>query len=350
MRRSLVCWIFLVWAVSEIFAEDRVLIVLGRTGDGKSSFANMLAQQWGIVDQPVFAEGASPTAHTAAPQSVSGGGFTIVDTPGLMDPKGLAHDEANMVEIVRYAKHIGALHGFIIIINEEVPRLDDGMQNALRLLVDTFGPAMLDHLSIAFTRSYKPYDAMNKWVNADERSFRTELSRRIDRPVTQLFPLWQVELRPDLWQKRGSSDEWVASMYERNQRVAKEIHHWLEAQSKMDVSQVQPAEYLFTSRLKALEAEEAEVRRRTPDASKNRQECEKKEIGRSDHSSSRYGPRCIARVAGGRKYRDHWTVVKYRVECRTLFHNRDGEFLSATEWKGAGEYEEEQNRRRDNVC
>jgi GTP-binding protein EngB required for normal cell division len=349
MRRIIFWWILALWAAT-VFAEDRVVIVLGRTGDGKSSLANMLAQQWDIVDQPVFAEGASPTAHTAAPQSVSGGGFTIVDTPGLMDPKGSAHDEANMVEIVKYTKQIGALHGFIVIVNEEVPRLDDGMQNALRLLVDTFGPTMLDHLAIVFTRSYKPYDAMNKWVNADERSFRTELSRRIDQPVPQLFPLWQVELRPDLWKKRGSSDEWVASMYERNQRVAKEIHHWLETQSKMDVSQIQPAEYLFTTRLKALEAEEARVRRQTPDASKNQQQCEHKEIGRSDQSSPRYGSRCIAGVAGGRKYRDHWTVVRYRVECRTLFHNREGEFLSATEWKGAGEYEKEQDRRRENVC
>eukprot|EP01033_Poteriospumella_lacustris_P004710 gene4710-3374_t len=224
MRRIIFWWILALWAAT-VFAEDRVVIVLGRTGDGKSSLANMLAQQWGIVDQPVFAEGASPAVHTAAPQSVSGGGFMIVDTP----------NKANMVEIVKYTNHI-RINGLLLVVNGEDMALSS-LTGLLQMYVDTFGSEMVNQLGVVITRSFLIDDEK---ITAFRSELEAVLSRLTGRPVKDT-PVWLMETRTDRVEARLILDSAVQEVLNNLTVVAGEIKEWLGRQPALDVTNVVPA-------------------------------------------------------------------------------------------------------------
>ena len=64
--------------------------------------------------------------------------FRVVDTPGLLNTNGILQDESN---IVHYVAGIEYVNGFYLVVNEQSPRFDDGMQNAVKLLVEAICPA-----------------------------------------------------------------------------------------------------------------------------------------------------------------------------------------------------------------
>eukprot|EP01035_Chromulina_nebulosa_P023649 gene23649-30667_t len=140
-----------------------------------------------------FGESNSALSHTHEPKSVLAGEFRINDFPGLLDSGGVEQDEKNIRQIVEYIRPQGSTKAFILIINEQAPRFDSGMQDAIKLLYDSFGPLMLGNCGFVFTRSYGTYS-------------HEEVQRHVQE-ILALFglrgmhashvPFWQVNNHPD---------------------------------------------------------------------------------------------------------------------------------------------------------
>jgi GTP-binding protein EngB required for normal cell division len=101
-----------------------IIAILGRTGDGKSSFGNLLAALLGHSGRAPFSEGSSSFSHTADPSWIVIGDTMIVDLPGLCDTGGVEMDEKNIPKIVTFLKGIGRVNAFVHVVNEASPRFD----------------------------------------------------------------------------------------------------------------------------------------------------------------------------------------------------------------------------------
>jgi hypothetical protein len=131
-----------------------VILLVGRTGDGKSAVGNELLKRLGNNTQFKFVEGDSAYSQTSAPIGLSLKQYVIVDNPGLMDTDGIKRDEENIGKIVAKAKELGHLNMLVLVMNAGTPRFDDAMQSALKLISDSFGKASLNHLFVLYTNRY----------------------------------------------------------------------------------------------------------------------------------------------------------------------------------------------------
>ena len=135
------------------------IVLIGRTGDGKSAAANYIASLIsGDKDTRFFDDSANISSHTFDPKCATVGSdpvFRVIDTPGLMDSSGDSHDSDNIVNIVRYLKteFAGGIHCFVLVINEKTPRFDGPMRDAYKLFVDAFGVRFYNYAYMLFTRS-----------------------------------------------------------------------------------------------------------------------------------------------------------------------------------------------------
>merc|ERR1712008_494158 len=66
------------------------------------------------------------------------------------DTGGVSQDEANIQKIVETVRHEGFVNALLLVVNEECPRFDDGMQNAVKLVVDSFGENSVHRLGILY--------------------------------------------------------------------------------------------------------------------------------------------------------------------------------------------------------
>jgi hypothetical protein len=175
------------------------VMVAGRTGDGKSTVCKSLAHYLGATDVGMFHESGSvhSTLHSHGVVSCQIAGFDILDTPGLMDVGGVKQDEANIGMIVAKAVAQKYIHAFILVVNEQAPRFDDGMQAAVKLLVDSFGPRVLAHMGILFTRADGRISRTDSLAKAS--NIAQLISQRTGVPIEHM-PSWQIECHPEAFQ------------------------------------------------------------------------------------------------------------------------------------------------------
>jgi len=134
-------------------AEPRVrnLVLLGRTGRGKSATGNTLVGRTAFQSQ----RGAAACTVTCEVHSKTYSDGTIVnvcDTPGLFDP-GLSNQET-LGELAKVLSLVpgGVIHGALIVLNGDDTRFTSEEQCALRLLHLLFGPRLFDVATFVFTR------------------------------------------------------------------------------------------------------------------------------------------------------------------------------------------------------
>ena len=321
---------------------EHVMVMLGRTGDGKSTTGNLFARILEFSSSKVFEEGEGPESHTQAPKAISNGLFEIVDTPGLMDNKGAVYDEKNMIEIVKYLKGKGKVNGFILVVNEQAPRFDDGMQNAVKLLVDTFGPQMLKQTGVLFTRSLTlESDHARDWVVTSSKLLGDRIGYSVD-PL----PFWRSNAYPE---EAGVTAERLVALNAMNVAAVTSVKNWVVSQSDLDVSNATPGIYEATRIQNQLKEDARIAEENAIDPSKNKGECREVRLRSSGASSRRYGPRCSG-LWGPREYRDFWDDVTYRRECITYYFKKSGEAHSDSGWSSTGEFTRVENKRRRNVC
>ena len=259
-----------------IYAEEVInssISMVGRTGDGKSSFCNLLAKHYNYHEQNPFGEGHSVNSHTTASKTiVIEGTFQITDNPGLMDANGVNQDEQNIVNIVTHAKSIGNQKGFILVINSEAPRFDGGMRSAVKLLFDSFGPQFLSHLGILFTREKKDDIASSK-EKADE--YKNIISQMTGHEIGHL-PFWLVDNHPEDMASFHVPEAYIESIHERNKRTMDQMKAWSAQLTHIDMSVVEASIYEATRKIKdseneikRLKEESAEQSRRSQIADEN---------------------------------------------------------------------------------
>jgi hypothetical protein len=350
---------------STIDAVRTVVVLIGRTGDGKSASGNLMisilkhenkhkenslrVEQY-RVEEPInpFSESAGADSHTALPQSFTVDGFRVIDTPGLMDNKGLAKDEENIVEIVKFLIREGAVNGFVLVVNEQAPRFDGPMQDAVKLLVDTFGPEMLNHMGILFTRStHKIVEESVQYVN---EHFVPALKAKIGYNISFL-PSWQVENHPEKLRQGmlNVSRETVDMFHARNIESVRQLKNWASAKPALDISNTKPGKYASTTKMQKMLLEVQF--NNTIDPSKTRGECREVQISRTREESRRYGSKCIWGIFGGRQFKDHWDDVTYRRECRSIFTKNNGELHSDSPWESSGDpIKKQENKETTSYC
>ena len=131
--------------------NDKVAILLGKTGIGKSSFINS------ITNQNKCRIGNESKACTTKIHCVdiskNGLNFYFVDTPGLDDGEG---DEKNIKQLGDIRKKYPRINVFIICIEFTEIRLTKSMKMALKEFMTIFPcPAFWNHVIILRTKSFQ---------------------------------------------------------------------------------------------------------------------------------------------------------------------------------------------------
>ena len=247
--------------------------MVGRTGDGKSSFCNLLSKHFNYHEQNPFGEGRSVNSHTTAPKTiVIDGTFQITDNPGLMDANGINQDEQNIVNIVTHAKRIGNQKGFILVINSEAPRFDGGMRSAVKLLFDSFGPQFLSHLGILFTREKSDNITSNK-EKVDE--YKSIISQMTGHEIGH-FPFWLVDNHPEDMASFHVPEAHIEAICERNKRTMEQIKAWSAQLKHIDMSVVEASIYDATRKRKDSENKIAELKKESAEQSHRAQIADEK--------------------------------------------------------------------------
>mmetsp|Transcript_10476 Transcript_10476/g.15971 ORF Transcript_10476/g.15971 Transcript_10476/m.15971 type:complete len:330 (-) Transcript_10476:116-1105(-) len=244
---------------NDVPANPYRIITLSRTGDGKSSLCNLIISILGdMMGFNFFGESSGASSHTIDPTSFqvktqSGVLFDIIDTPGLMESKGSSADEANIKRIVDYTKEKKYINGFLIVLNEQAPRFDRGMQDALKVFVDSYGLSFLDNVGIVFTRSLtKSPEESEKYVSEE---FIPLLSTALGVPIKHL-PHWQVDCHPDELRKLSVPEEIITNSNMRNAKTVHAIKQWAMGKTPFDVTQAHYGEFEAQAKLR-MAAEEA---------------------------------------------------------------------------------------------
>jgi hypothetical protein len=285
--------------------------IIGRTGDGKSSFCNLLAKHFNYNEHNPFDDGPGANLHTTAPKTiVVNRTFQITDNPDLMDANGINQDEQNIVNIVTYAKRIGNQKGFILVINSEMPAFNKGMRSTVKLFFDSFGPQFLSHLGILFTKEKNDNITSSK-EKVDE--YKSIISQMTGHEIGHL-PFWMVDNYPEDFSSFHIPGARIETIRERNKRTMEQIKAW-SAQLNYIKMDDQCAEYESTkciryayeeagrNRFNLINPKMTQGETFKSHHDKSTDQCEKKE--------------CV--TFGGRQKKDHLDESTYRTECRSIF-------------------------------
>ena len=138
---------------AEDFPEP-IVIVIGESGTGKSTFSNFISGQ--SETQPcAFRTGnnedlSSVTKHPEArivQWRGTGEFFTIVDTPGLSDPQGEDADRNHFKEVVAMLRNkLKIIHAIVHVVKGTENRLSETLVKNLQIFKYMFGDAMKNNL------------------------------------------------------------------------------------------------------------------------------------------------------------------------------------------------------------
>ena len=213
--------------------------VVGRTGDGKSTLSNSIARRLGMEHEP-FSESSSALSHTHAVLRCQIDELELYDTPGLMDSGGVKQDETNIRSIVQELRGGSYVNAFLLVINEQAPRFDAGMQDAVKLIVDSFGPECLSHMGFVFTKALGGVSHEDARLTADQ--FASVISNRTHVPVAHM-PAWQIDCHPERLAALGVPSERIAERAESAGIALDEMMRWAHAKPRFSTIGAEAAAY-----------------------------------------------------------------------------------------------------------
>lgn len=153
-------------AAAERGSGKDLILILGNTGAGKSTFVNYLVgkkmreervpnslNKGFVCDDPVMEIGHGFESKTTFPESCSdaSSNLTFCDCPGFMDNRGVVFDITNMYAITKMAQLSRSVKGIVIIFNYHALEADraKGLQATISLLHTIFGSHAAEHAKSA---------------------------------------------------------------------------------------------------------------------------------------------------------------------------------------------------------
>ena len=130
--------------------DCRAVVVIGSTGDGKSTFLNAL-----VDDKNTFSEGIGANSVTQKTEKKrcryqgNGEELMLCDTQGLSDTQGL--DNNHIKQMVEELKTLDYLNMVVIVINGTNVRFSVYLQETMKLFINIFKIDVLKHMVIVFT-------------------------------------------------------------------------------------------------------------------------------------------------------------------------------------------------------
>ena len=131
------------------------IVILGRTGSGKSQLCNFIIQDKSNKKYKVSDEFNSQTKepqieHYIRKVNNKDIELELIDTAGCSDSEG--EDEENFKKFIIKLKEIKSIDFFLLLFNFEDPRIDDNNRDFIKFIANTFTPMeFFNHLAIIFT-------------------------------------------------------------------------------------------------------------------------------------------------------------------------------------------------------
>ena len=149
-------------------SDEYEILLIGKTGDGKSSLGNFLFNDGKEHFKP-FDTSESGTQETVVEKV---GNLTIIDTPGLLDSSNQAGDKnvdaEHYKEMINLIKKKQNLKGILIIKDSNNIRFSSDIQEMIKLMCNTFdNPKIFKNVAFVFTKFYmkkKQKDEIKKIV------------------------------------------------------------------------------------------------------------------------------------------------------------------------------------------
>ena len=151
------------------------IIVLGETGNGKSSFCNCVLKKnkFSVSDDTK-----SETKETIGYYDDNNNIF-MIDTPGLQDSEGT--DKEHLIQLIDYVKTQTHLQAVLIIFNFHQPRFPQNIKTMIKLLCNAFPQTdFWNHVGLVFTRffDYMPESHKQKKANFTQK-YNKEIEKLI---------------------------------------------------------------------------------------------------------------------------------------------------------------------------
>eukprot|EP00093_Oithona_nana_P012879 12879.XXX_45661_44291_1 [CDS] Oithona nana genome sequencing. len=186
------------------FPFPRILI-LGETGVGKSSVANILlgrARDYNDENRNCFNfahgkdSGTKKTCAEKGPWMGDGEDFTVIDTPGFGDSENndnFATDYKHVKDLVKFLKgNTPSITIFLICIEGQNPRISTGLRMMLVQLENIFGEDFWKNVVLEFTHYHFDENSIDRRADSNEKS-PTGRKTALNKELRRLFE-FQKEL------------------------------------------------------------------------------------------------------------------------------------------------------------
>ena len=130
--------------------DCKTVVVIGSTGDGKSTFLNAFVGSKNTFEEGIGANSVTQkTEKKLCRLQETGEELMLCDTQGLSDSQGL--DNNHIKQMVEELKTLDHLNMVVIVINGTNVRFSVYLQETLKLFINIFKIGVLNHLVIVFT-------------------------------------------------------------------------------------------------------------------------------------------------------------------------------------------------------
>ena len=136
-------------------SDEYELLLIGKTGDGKSTLGNFLLNDGKEHFKPY--DTSESGTQTSVAEKV--GNLTIIDTPGLLDSSNQAGDKnvdaEHYKEMINLIKKRQNLKGILIIKDSNNIRFSSDIQEMIKVMCNTFdNPKIFKNVAFVFTKFY----------------------------------------------------------------------------------------------------------------------------------------------------------------------------------------------------